>query len=133
MRRVLSFIAVVAAMFAVSCSSPAGPADAALNLYELISNGEYDAAAEEFYYDTDDAEKLAQSKAMIASLFKEKAGPQIEAKGGIANVEVVGEELLADGGEAKVSVKISYGNGEVEENSVDMVNTPEGWKASVKK
>lgn len=133
MRRLLSIFAIVAAMFAVSCSSPAGPADAALNLYELINNGEYDAAAEEFYYDTDDAEKLAQSKAMIASLFKEKAGPQIEAKGGIANVEVIGEELSADGQEAKVSVKISYGNGEVEENSVDMVNTPEGWKASIKK
>jgi hypothetical protein len=133
MRRVLSFFAVVAAMFAVSCSSPAGPADAALNLYELINNGEYDAVAEEFYYDTDDAEKLAQSKAMIASLFKEKAGPQIEAKGGIASCEAVAERISENGQEAVVTLKITYGNGSVEENDLDMILTEEGWKGDIKK
>jgi hypothetical protein len=133
MRRVLSFFAVVAAMFAVSCSSPAGPADAALNLYELINNGEYDAVAEEFYYDTDDAETLAQSKAMIASLFKEKAGPQIEAKGGIASCEAVAERISENGQEAVVTLKITYGNGSVEENDLDMILTEEGWKGDIKK
>lgn len=120
-------------MFAVSCSSPAGPADAALNLYELINNGEYDAAAEEFYYDTNDAEMLAQSKAMIASLFKEKAGPQIEAKGGIASCEAVAERISENGQEAVVTLKITYGNGSVEENDLDMILTEEGWKGDIKK
>ena len=132
MKKLLSVFAIVAALFTIACSSPATPSDAAEKVYQLIADGEYEAAAEEFYYEGD-AEQIAQQKAMITSLFTEKVAPQIEAKGGITACEAVAETLSEDGLEASVEVKLTYGNGEVENNDVDMVLTDNGWKASLDK
>ncbi|MBR5132559.1 MAG: DUF4878 domain-containing protein [Alistipes sp.] len=132
MKKFFMMAAAVAALFATSCSSPTA-SDAAVNVYSLIGDGKYEAAVEEFNLGTADAETEKQSKEMLTSLMKEKVGPQIEQKGGIANCEAVNEVLSEDGKTAKVTVKITYGNGETDENEVDMVLTDNGWKAAVEK
>lgn len=133
MKRFLAMVAAVAALFAASCSGSQTASDAALNIYGLIAQGNYEAAVEEFQLDTPDTKSAEETKAMLTSLFQEKLGPQLESKGGITSYEAVKEELAEDGKSAKVTVKLTYGNGETEESDVDMVLTENGWKASIKK
>lgn len=77
---------------------------------------------------------MAEAKALIVSLCKEKAGPQIEAKGGLASAEVVEEVVAEDGNTAKATVKFVYGNGEEDTQNVDLVKNSEGdWKAAFNK
>ena len=63
MKKLVALFAVVAAVFAVSCSSPATPGEVAVNIYELIADGKYEAVAEEFHYDSEDANEVAEAKA----------------------------------------------------------------------
>ena len=103
--------------FIIGCASAATPSDAAVNIYELIANGEYDAAVAEIHCEGT-AEEAAELRATLAALFKEKAAPQIESKGGIASCEAVAEKISENGQEAVVTLKITYGNGSVEENDL---------------
>ncbi|MBQ8774428.1 MAG: DUF4878 domain-containing protein [Alistipes sp.] len=134
MKKLVALFAVVAAVFAVSCSSPATPGEVAVNIYELIADGKYEAVAEEFHYDSEDANEVAEAKALIVSLCKEKAAPQIEAKGGLASAEVVDEVVAEDGNTAKATVKFVYGNGEEDTQKVDLVKNDDGdWKVAFNK
>ena len=76
---------------------------------------------------TTDPEELAEGKAMITSLYKEKAAPQLESKGGIASIEAQGETISEDGNSATVNLKIVYGNGSEENEDVKMVKVDEKW------
>lgn len=135
MKKLFAIFAVVAAIFAVSCSSaPATPGEAAVKVYELMAAGEYEAVAEEFHFNIEDPEDLAEAKTMIVSLAEEKGGPQIEAKGGLVSTEVLEEVVAEDGQTAKVTLKLVYGNGKEETQKVDLVKDPEGdWKAAFNK
>ena len=135
MKKLIYLFAVVAAVFAVSCSStPATPGGAALNIYQLMVDGKYEAVADEFYFETENPEEAAEGRALIVSLMNEKAGPQIEAKGGISALEVVEEVVAEDGQTAKVTIKVTYGNGKEDTNKLDLVKDPNGdWKAAFKK
>lgn len=132
MKKLLSIFAIVASLFIIGCANAATPSDAAVNIYELIANGEYDAAVAEIHCEGT-AEEAAELRATLAALFKEKAAPQIESKGGIASCEAVAERISENGQEAVVTLKITYGNGSVEENDLDMILTEEGWKGDIKK
>ena len=132
MKKLLSIFAIVASLFIIGCASAATPSDAAVNIYELIAKGEYDAAVAEIHCEGT-AEEAAELRATLAALFKEKAAPQIESKGGIASYEAVAERISENGQEAVVTLKITYGNGSVEENDLDMILTEEGWKGDIKK
>ena len=133
MKKLIALFAVVAAMFAVSCSSPT-PSDAAVDIYQLIIDCKYEAAVEEFYFDSEDPAEVEQAKAMFVSLFKEKAAPQFEEKGGIVKVEALNETISEDGKSAEVELKLTYGDGTEETENVDMVCNEAGeWKASIKK
>ena len=129
MKKLLSIFAIVASLFIIGCASAATPSDAAVNIYELIAKGEYDAAVAEIHCEgtaEEAAEEAAELRATLAALFKEKAAPQIESKGGIASCEAVAERISENGQEAVVTLKITYGNGSVEENDLDMILTEEG-------
>ena len=135
MKKLLFMFAVAAALFTASCSSsPATPSDAAADVYALIIDGQYEAAADAFDYTTPDPEKIAQQKAVIAALFTEKLAPTIEKKGGVMSAVPVSEVIAEDGKSATVTMKITYGNGTEEDTDVDMVLTEDGkWKPSMKK
>ena len=132
MKRVLSIFAVVAALFMVSCGGST-PSDAAVEVYQMIIDGKYDAVAENMFYESTDAEEVEQSKAMIASLLKEKAAPQFEKKGGIKNVEALSETIAEDGQSAVVELKITYGDGSEETEKAEMKLDGDEWKLAMDK
>ena len=132
MKRVLSIFAVVAALFMVSCGGST-PSDAAVEVYQMIIDGKYDAVAENMYYESTDAEEVEQSKALIASMLKEKAAPQFEKKGGIKNVEALSETIAEDGQSAVVELKITYGDGPEETEKAEMKLDGGEWKPAVDK
>lgn len=128
MKKLFSIFAVAVAMFMVSCASaPATPSDAAVEIYQYVADGNYEAFADAINYNTTDPEELAEGKAMITSLYKEKAAPQLESKGGIASIEAQGETISEDGNSATVNLKIVYGNGSEENEDVKMVKVDEKW------
>ena len=128
MKKLFSIFAVAVAMFMVSCvSAPATPSDAAVEIYQYVADGNYEAFADAINYNTTDPEELAEGKAMITSLYKEKAAPQLESKGGIASIEAQGETISEDGNSATVNLKIVYGNGSEENEDVKMVKVDEKW------
>lgn len=133
MKRVLFLFAVVAALFMASCGGASTPSDAAVEIYQLVIDGDYEAVAENIYYDSDDAEEVEKSKAMIASLLKEKAAPQFEKKGGVKSVEALSETIAEDGQSAVVELKIIYGNDSEETEKADMKLDGSDWKLAMDK
>ena len=51
-----------------------------------------------------------------------------EANGGLKDYEILSEEISEDGQTAKIEMKYSFGNGEVQEDSENMVLTEKGWR-----
>lgn len=135
MKRLISLFAAVAMLFTLACSSaPATPGQAAVRLYDLLASGEYEVAAEEVQYNIEDPAQLAEAKAFMVSMMKEKLGPQLESKGGLASTEVVSETIAEDGQSAMVTIKVVYGNGTEDTNKLDFVKDSNGdWKVPYNK
>ncbi len=131
MKKLFSLLAFAVAMFMVACSTaPATPSDAAVECYESVANGDYEAFAEALHFDTSDPEEIAEGKAMITSFYKEKAAPEIESLGGIKSVEALSETVSEDGNSANVQIKIVYGDGSENTEDVKMVKVDEKWMLS---
>ena len=128
MKKLFTLFAVAVAMFMVSCAgAPATPSDAAVEYYQCVVNGDYEAFANAVHFDTTDPEEIAEGKAMITSLYKEKAAPQIEKKGGVKSIEAVGETISEDGNTANVQLKVVYGDGSEKNEDVKMVKVEDKW------
>ena len=127
------FALLVVALFAFACGGSSTPGGVAVELYNLVAAGNYEKAADLIAYEGETPEAIAEQKALITSLFKEKGGPQLEAKGGVKSVEVLGETLSEDGKQADVELKIVYGNDTEETEEVSLVLTDDGWKHSISK
>lgn len=128
MKKFFSLLAVAVAMFMVSCSSaPATPSDAAVEYYQYVANGDYEAFADAIHFDTTDPEEIAEGKAMVVSLYKEKAAPQMEAKSGVKSVEATGETISEDGNTANVQLKVIYGDGSEKTEDVKLVKVDNKW------
>lgn len=128
MKKFFSLLAVAVAMFMVSCAgAPATPSDAAVEYYQCVVNGDYEAFANAVHFDTTDPEEIAEGKAMITSLYKEKAAPQIEKKGGVKSIEAVGETISEDGNTANVQLKVVYGDGSEKNEDIKLVKIEDKW------
>jgi hypothetical protein len=75
--------------------------------------------------DTDTKNKL--------TLLLGMAKGEIEKKKGIKSMEVISETIAADGKTATVKMKITYGDGTVNEESNDLLKEDGKWKLSMKK
>lgn len=51
-----------------------------------------------------------------------------DANGGLTNYEILDEKISEDGQNATVTVKSTYGNGEVQEDTEELVQTENGWR-----
>lgn len=128
MKKFFSLLAVAVAMFMVSCAgAPATPSDAAVEYYQYVANGDYEAFANAIHYDTTDPEEIAEGKAMIISLYKEKATPQMEQKGGVKSVEATSETISEDGNTANVQLKVVYGDGSEKNEDIKLVKIEDKW------
>lgn len=130
MKKLVMLFAVITAFFVVSCGGSSTPSDAAVDFYQLVADGKYEAAADCIAYAKD---KEEESKAMVIALFKEKVDPQLEKNEGLKSVEAVSEKIAEDGNSAVVEMKIIYGNGKEEVKKVDMVLDGGEWKPSMNK
>ena len=74
-----------------------------------------------------DPSQQKQGELAMAAM-AEKAKTALAEKGGIKNVEVTSETIEENGENAKVELKISYGNGVEEKNSYQMVKQDGKWK-----
>ncbi len=131
MKKLVALFAVVAAFFAVSCGGSDSPGDVAIEVYELVADGKYEKALDKFYV-ADPAAK-EEFKSSMLSICEEKMKPQMEAKGGIEKIELVSEEISEDGKSARVTTKITYGDGTSEDERTKMVNVDGEWLVSMEK
>lgn len=128
MKKLFTLFAVAVAMFMASCAgAPATPSDVAVEYYQYVANGDYEAFADAIHFDTTDPEEIAEGKAMVVSLYKEKAAPQMEAKSGVKSVEATGETISEDGNTANVQLKVIYGNGSEKTEDVKLVKVDNKW------
>ncbi|MBQ1990262.1 MAG: DUF4878 domain-containing protein [Rikenellaceae bacterium] len=128
MKKLFTLFAVAVAMFMASCAgAPATPSDAAVEYYQYVANGDYEAFADAIHFDTTDPEEIAEGKAMVVSLYKEKAAPQMEAKSGVKSVEATGETISEDGNTANVQLKVIYGDGSEKTEDVKLVKVDNKW------
>lgn len=54
-----------------------------------------------------------------------------DANGGLTNYEILDEKISEDGQNATVTVKSTYGNGEVQEDTEELVQTENGWRITM--
>lgn len=134
MKKLFTLFAVAVAMFMASCAgAPATPSDAAVEYYQYVANGDYEAFADAIHFDTTNPEEIAEGKAMVVSLYKEKAAPQMEAKSGVKSVEATGETISEDGNTANVQLKVIYGDGSEKTEDAKMVKVEGKWLLSFDK
>lgn len=128
MKKVLFAIAICFITMAAlsSCSShdnsPEGVAKAAV---ECLKAKDYKG-----YMDLTSATK-EQKEAMTAML--QKVGQQTDEKGGVESYEIVDQEIDEEKGTATVNVKVTYGNGDTEENKMKMLKKDGDWVLSADK
>lgn len=128
MKKIFTLIAVAVAMFMVSCASaPASPSEVAVDYYQYAVDGEFEKLVDCIHIEAETPEEVAEAKAMLNSLFTEKAAPQIEAKGGIKSVESLAETVSEDGNEANVQLKITYGDETTKNEDLKMVKVDGKW------
>lgn len=136
MKKLFFALMCAAAIFATtSCGGGAStPADAAADCIELVKSGDYEGFVNDLYFGEDaNPEEVEQVKQMYVSLFKEKAGKQMEEKGGISSYTLVSEEIAEDGKTAKVTYEATYGDGSTDKMKLDMVLVDGEWKPTVNK
>lgn len=134
MKKMFMMMVALSALLLTACGGASTPSDAAAKVYDLMIDGDYEAVSKTFYFGEKSAEEEAQAQAMILSMLQQKAVPQIEKKGGLKQVEVLGETIAEDGKSAKVEVKLLYGNGTEETSKVDMALDAKGnWRPAMKK
>ncbi len=128
MKKVLFAIAICFITMAAlsSCSShdntPEGVAKAAV---ECLKAKDYKG-----YMDLTSATK-EQKEAMTAML--QKVGQQTDEKGGVESYEIVDQEIDEEKGTATVNVKVTYGNGDTEDNKMKMLKKDGDWVLSADK
>lgn len=128
MKKVLFAIAICFITMAAlsSCSghdnTPEGVAKAAV---ECLKAKDYKG-----YMDLTSATK-EQKEAMTAML--QKVGQQTDEKGGVESYEIVDQEIDEEKGTATVNVKVTYGNGDTEDNKMKMLKKDGDWVLSADK
>ena len=123
MRKTIYFLTFVfSVLLLAACGSDTStPKAAAENWGEMMKSGDYKGIVDQIAYpDNLSAEEKEQSKEMFLSLFNDKVKAQVEKKGGITSTEVVSETIAEDGKTAKVEMKVVYGDGSEEEETLDL-------------
>lgn len=134
MKRAIYFsLMALCILFVAACSSDS-PGKAAKNYASYMQTGEYEKFVDGFYFEGEaSAEDIQQTKQMLLAMLQEKGAKEIEQKGGLKEIEVASEEVFEDKKTAKVVLKEVYGNGETDENAIDMIWVDGTWKMLLKK
>ena len=83
---------------------------------------------------TKEGEDPEAARKMLSGMLQGKADKNYEKKGGFKSYEIVSETIDESGDKALVVVKMTFGNGETEEEDCPMVKDSEGnWKMDMGK
>ncbi|MBZ7986386.1 DUF4878 domain-containing protein [Campylobacter sp. Cr9] len=121
MKKLLSFIAV-AFMF-VACGSET-PEEVAKNFAKLALEGENEQALKCVYFKSED-EKQEKIKEAIKYEYGAKAKKEVAEKGGIQSIEASRLEQIEN--LAKVKVVVTYKNGDVKDNKLNLIKIKDKW------
>lgn len=135
MKKVFYFGLLATILFIMaSCGGASTPGAAAKQYAEYVRDGKYEKFVDGIVFDEKmDAAKVKEAKEGLTAMLKEKVSKEIEKKQGIKQIDLVSEEVAEDGNTAKVILKQTYGNGETEENTYDMVKQDGKWKMNIGK
>ena len=104
-------------------NTPEGVATAAMN---CIIDKDYEGYVDLMYFKGKE-ELSKDEKAQFVSILEEKAGKDMEQKGGIKEFKIGVPKL--DGDKADVPVDITYGDGSTKNDNIAVIKTPDGdWK-----
>ena len=133
-KKLFKVMSCALALVFAACSSPSTPGEAAKAYAEDLYGGNTEAVYENIDYGTEaTAEEIEQTKQMLTEMWNEKGKPQIDAKGGVTDIEVLSEENSHAGTSAAGKMKITYGNGESEEDETKLVLVDGKWLLSMDK
>lgn len=134
MKKVFYFGLFIATLFVVAACSSNSPGAAAKKYAEYMKDGKYEQFIAGIAQDESvTAEQRQQQKDMLVAMLKEKGEKTINQRGGIKNIEVVSEEISEDGNTATVVLKQTYGDGETDDSTFEMVKLDGEWKMMIKK
>ncbi len=126
MKKLFTLFTVALTLVAfVSCSSGSTPSAIAEQYASAVKNGDIKKIEKLFYFE--DTTEGEQMKAMVGNIFETKVAPENEKKGGIASFEVGEETISEDGTSANVDITFTYGNGETDDEEVDLINVDGKW------
>ncbi len=120
---------------AVGCAPKnASPGAAAKQYMEALADGQIDQFVDGFYLGEEvTGEDIEEYKNGMKSMLTEKAIPALDEKGGLKSVEIVSEEIADDGLSATVVLRQTYGDGESEEDSTEMILVDGRWMMKMEK
>lgn len=121
MKKLLSFVAV-AFMF-VACGSET-PEEVAKNFAKLALEGENEQALKCIYFKSED-EKQEMIKNAIEYEHGTRAKKEVAEKGGIQSIEASRLEQIEN--LAKVKVVVTYKNGDVTDNKLNLIKIKDKW------
>lgn len=137
MKRLSFILGILAiAFFMTSCSSntPKGVAEKSM---KCLVDKDYKGYVDLIYTKDnpkESPEEIKQQKEMLASLLKDKAEKEYKKNKGISSYEIVNEETSENGEKAKVKMKVTYGNGEVKDEEIELCKDKDGnWKIDMGK
>jgi len=119
-------------LFTFSSCSSESPGDAAKKYMNYMKSGDYDKFVDGIAVGEDTPKDEVEAGKTMLKAMMEKGKKQVDAKGGIKDIEIVSEEIEEDGKAARVVLKTTYGDGSTEEKPTNMVLEKGKWKMKVK-
>ena len=104
-----------------SCKKAAEPKDVVSKWWDALIKKDVDKAFTYIYFEEGtEQEEIDALKAKYKGI--------LEYTQGIKSYEIISEEIAEDGKTATVKVKLVFGNGEENEDDVELIKVDEGWK-----
>lgn len=132
MKKLTLLIGLIAFVFTIgiqSCGSGAGgntPGATVKKSLQLLSEKKLDKVME-LYAKKDGTALTKEENGKMAGLMS-LASAELDKKQGIKSIDIIEEKIAEDGKTANVKWKITYGNGESDEDDGELVNVNGDWK-----
>jgi hypothetical protein len=110
------------------------PSGITKSIYSQWQSGNYEKGLEILTSHLDsDKTPTAEERKQFIDGFAAKARETMDKRGSIKSFSVSDEVISADGTTATVETKVTYGNGETDENKLDFIKKDGQWKISLGK
>lgn len=128
MKKLMSFVIAVFAIFAITACSSNSPKDVAEKAMKCIVNQDYKGYVDLIYLQDENKSKedVDKAKAQLVELLQNKGEKSIKENEGVESFEVTKEEISEDGNSATVDLNITYKNGKTDATTVKLCKDKNG-------